>query len=305
MSLFLPIAQMSMNVFWVVGSGVFIGLLSGLFGVSGGFLLIPLLMFMGVPPLVAAASGSASYVAAATAGTLAHSRGGTVDFKLGFVLFVGGATGSAVGVELLHWLNRIGPVNTVIRVLYVVTLGATGSYMLWDSVRTWRRRAFMAERRFQPPIQPKWFDYLPFHTRFRKSEIDVSILLPLGIGAFVGILASMMGVGGGFILVPLMLYVLGMRMHMVAGTSLFQILCMCVVVTVLQAAENVAVDPVLAVLIAVGSTIGALVGTRIGRKLRSDELKALLALIVLAAGARFLWTVLRTPELLISHVVTH
>jgi hypothetical protein len=209
-----------------------------------------------------------------------------------------------VGVELLHWLNRIGPVNTVIRVLYVVTLGATGSYMLYESVRTWRRRAFMADRHFEPPVRPSWFDHLPVHTRFRKSEIEVSLLLPLGIGFFVGILAAMMGVGGGFILVPLMLYVLGMRMHVVAGTSLFQILCMCVVVTVLQAAENVAVDPVLAVLIALGSTTGALVGTRIGRKLRSDELKTLLALIVLAAGAKFLWDVLRTPELLISHVVT-
>jgi uncharacterized membrane protein YfcA len=305
MYLFLPIAQLSMNVFWVTGAGVVIGLLTGLFGVGGGFLLTPLLMFMGVRPLVAAASGSASYVAASTAGTLAHSRGGTVDFKLGFVLFVGGAAGSSVGVGLLHWLNQLGPVNTVIRVLYVVTLGAVGGYMLFESILTWRRRAYMAERRFEPPPQRVWVELLPFRTKFRKSEIDISILLPLGIGFLVGILSAMMGVGGGFMLVPLMLYVLGMRMHMVAGTSLFQILCTCALVTTLQAAENVSVDPVLAVLIAIGSSAGALVGTLIGRKLRSDELKALLAVIVLAVGAKCLWDILRTPDLLISHVVTH
>ena len=305
MTLFLPIAQMSMNVFWVAGAGVLIGLLSGLFGVGGGFLLTPLLMFMGVRPLVAAASGSASYVAASTAGTLAHSRGGTVDFKLGFVLFLGGAGGSAVGVGVLHWLNRIGPVNTLIRLLYVVMLGSVGSYMLYESIRTWRQRAFMAERRFEPPPHRTWLDKLPFHTRFRKSEIDVSVTLPLAIGFFVGFLAATMGVGGGFMLVPLMLYVLGMRMHVVAGTSLFQILCTCSVVTALQAAENVSVDPVLAVVIAVGSATGALLGTRIGRKLRSDELKAILALIVLGVGAKCLWDILQTPDLLISHVVTH
>jgi uncharacterized membrane protein YfcA len=304
MDLFLPIAQLSMNGLWVVGAGVLIGLLSGLFGVGGGFLLTPLLMFMGVRPLVAASSGSASYVAASTAGTLAHSRGGTVDFKLGFVLFIGGAAGSAAGVSLLHWLNRIGPVNTVIRVLYVVMLGAVGSYMLYDSVRTWRQRAFMAERRFEPPHRRTWVEKLPFRTKFRKSEIDVSLILPLGIGVFVGLLASMMGVGGGFMLVPLMLYVLRMRMHVVAGTSLFQILCTCAVVTALQAGENLSVDPVLAILVAVGSTTGALVGTRLGRKLRSDELKTILALIVLLVGAKCLWDILRTPDLLISHVVT-
>ena len=305
MNLFLPIAHMSMNMFWVAGAGVLIGLLSGLFGVGGGFLLTPLLMFMGVKPLVAAASGSASYVAASTAGTLAHSRGGTVDFKLGFVLFLGGAAGGSAGVWLLHWLNQIGPVNTVIRVLYVVMLGAVGSYMLYDSISTWRRKAFMAERRFEPPPRRTWVEGLPFHTRFRKSEIDVSIILPLGIGFFVGGLAAVMGVGGGFMLVPLMLYVLGMRMHVVAGTSLFQILCTCALVTVLQAAENISVDPTLSVLIAIGSTTGALVGTQIGRKLRSDELKAILALIVLGVGLKCLWDILRTPDLLISHVVMH
>jgi uncharacterized membrane protein YfcA len=175
--------------------------------------------------------------------------------------------------------------------------------MLFESIHTWRRRAFMLERRFEPPRRQTWLDALPFHSQFRKSEIDISILLPLAIGFLGGILAAMMGVGGGFILVPLMLYVLGMRMHTVAGTSLFQILCTCSVVTVLQAAENVSVDPILAVLIALGSTSGALVGTRIGRKLRADELKALLALIVLGVGGKCLWDILRTPDLLISHVV--
>jgi uncharacterized membrane protein YfcA len=210
-----------------------------------------------------------------------------------------------VGVELLHWLNQMGPVNTVIRVLYVVMLGAVGVYMLYESIRTWRRRAYMAERRFDPPSRITWLERLPFRTKFRRSEIEVSFILPLGIGFFVGILGAMMGAGGGFMLVPLMLYVLKMRMHMVAGTSLFQILCTCSVVTLLQAAENISVDPILAILISVGSTTGALIGTRIGRKLRSDELKAILALIVLGVGGKCLWDILRMPELLISHVVAH
>jgi uncharacterized membrane protein YfcA len=303
MSIFLPIAHLSINVLVVTGAGVIIGLLGGLFGVSGGFFLIPLLMFMGVRPLVAAASGSASYVASCAAGTLAHSRGGTVDFRMGFILFLGGAVGSTAGVGMLHWLNRMGPVNTVIRGLYVVMLGTVGSYMLYDAIHTWRRKAFLAERRFEPPRRRRWLERLPFHTRFRKSEVDVSLILPLGIGFLVGIVAAMMGVGGGFMLVPLMLYVLGMRMHVVAGTSLFQMLCTSSVITVLQAAENVSVDPVLSILIALGSTTGALVGTKIGRRLRSDELKILFALIVLVVGGMFLWDIVRTPDLLISHVV--
>jgi uncharacterized membrane protein YfcA len=181
-------------------------------------------------------------------------------------------------------------------------LGAVGSIMLVESIRTWRRGAYMSERRFQPIPARTWVDSLPFRVWFPKSEIEVSLLLPVAMGILAGILAAMMGVGGGFIMVPLMLYVLRMRMHVVAGTSLFQILCTCMLVTVLQAAQNHTVDFVLAFLLAVGSTAGAMVGTRLGRRLRADQLKILLALIVLGVAAKVGTDLFRTPAFFLSHV---
>jgi uncharacterized protein len=300
--LFLPIAKASVSIPLMVGIGGAVGLLSGLFGVGGGFLLTPLLMFFGISPLVAAASGSAAIVAAATAGTLEHSRASTVDFKMGFTLFAGGTVGSVAGVELLHWLNRLGPANSVIRVLYVVMLGTIGSLMLAESIRTWRRGIYLSERRFQPPPRRTWLDALPGRVRFPKSDIEVSFLLPVALGALGGILAAIMGVGGGFVMVPFMLYVLGMRMHVVAGTSLLQILFTCVLVTVLQASQNHTVDPMLALLLAGGSTAGAVVGARWGRRLRADQLKVLLAAIVLAVACKVTVDLLKTPSVLLSHV---
>ncbi len=302
MHLFLPIAQTSASIPLMVGAGGMVGLLSGLFGVGGGFLLTPLLMFLGISPVVAAASGSAAILAAATTGTLEHSRASTVDFKMGFTLFAGGVVGSVAGVELLHWLNRFGPANSVIRVLYVVMLGTIGSLMLVESIRTWRRGIYMSERRFQPPPRRHWLDALPARARFPKSEIEVSLLLPLAMGILTGVLAALMGVGGGFVMVPLMLYVLRMRMHVVVGTSLFQILVTSAFVTVLQATQNHTVDGVLALLLATGSTAGAVIGTRWGRRLRADQLKILLALVVLAVAAKVTVDTLRTPSVLLSHV---
>ncbi len=302
MHLFLPIAQTSASIPLMVGAGGMVGLLSGLFGVGGGFLLTPLLMFLGISPVVAAASGSAAILAAATTGTLEHSRASTVDFKMGFTLFAGGVVGSVAGVELLHWLNRFGPANSVIRVLYVVMLGTIGSLMLVESIRTWRRGIYMSERRFQPPPRRHWLDALPVRARFPKSEIEVSLLLPLAMGILTGVLAALMGVGGGFVMVPLMLYVLRMRMHVVVGTSLFQILVTSAFVTVLQATQNHTVDGVLALLLATGSTAGAVIGTRWGRRLRADQLKILLALVVLAVAAKVTVDTLRTPSVLLSHV---
>jgi uncharacterized membrane protein YfcA len=301
-NIFLPIAQISVSIPVMVSVGGVVGLLSGLFGVGGGFLLTPLLMFLGMPPAVAAASGSAGIVAGSATGTLEHSRAGTVDYKMGFWLFAGGSIGSVAGVELLYWLNLFGPANSAIRVLYVVMLGAVGSIMLVESIRTWRRGAYMSERRFQPIPARTWVDSLPFRIRFPKSEVQVSFLVPAVLGVFAGILAAMMGVGGGFIMVPLMLYVLRMRMHVVAGTSLFQVLCTCMLVTVLQAAQNHTVDFVLAFLLAVGSTAGAMVGTRLGRRLRADQLKILLALIVLGVAAKVGTDLFRTPAFFLSHV---
>jgi len=301
-SLFLPIAEASVSIPLVVGVGGVVGLLSGLFGVGGGFLLTPLLMFLGISPMVGAASGSAAIVAAATTGTLEHSRASTVDFKMGLTLFAGGAAGSVVGVQLLHWLNRLGAVNSVIRVLYVVMLGAIGSFMLAESVRAWRRGMYMSERRFQPLPRRSWLEALPGRVRFPRSEIEVSFLLPVALGLLGGILAAMMGVGGGFVMVPLMLYVLRMRMHVVAGTSLLQILFTCVLVTVLQATQNHSIEFLLALPLAIGSTVGAALGTRWGRRLRADQLKILLALIVLVVAAKVAYDLFRVPDFLLSHV---
>lgn len=302
MNVFLPIAQASVSIPLVIAAGGVVGLLSGLFGVGGGFLLTPLLMFLGIPPIVAAGSGSAAIVAAGTTGTLEHSRAGTVDFKMGFTLFAGGALGSVVGVEFLRWLNRFGPVNSVIRVLYVVMLGSIGGMMLLDSIRTWRRGGYMSERRFAPPLRPNWIDSLPGRMTFPRSEIEISFLMPVVLGLFGGVLAALMGVGGGFVMVPLMLYVLHMRMHMVVGTSLLQILCTTMLVTVLQASQNHTVDLVLAFLLAAGSTAGAVVGTRWGRRLRADQLKILLAVIVLGVAVKVSVDLLKPPAILLSHV---
>ncbi len=302
MDVFLSIARMSVSIPLMVGVGAAVGFLSGLFGVGGGFLLTPLLMFLGVSPAVAAASGSAGIVAGSTTGTLEHSRGDTVDYKMGFWLFVGGSIGSIIGVQLIHYLNRFGPANSVIRLLYLVMLGGVGGVMLVDSLRTWRRGAYMAERRFEPITARRWVDVLPFRVTFSKSDLEVSLLVPIAFGILAGILAAMMGVGGGFIMVPLMLYVLGMRIHVAAGTSLFQILCTCMVVTVLQCTQNHTVDLVLAFVLAVGSTAGATIGTKLGRRLRADQLKILLALIILAVACQVGIEIFTTPAVLLSHV---
>ena len=302
MNIFLPIAQMSLSIPVIIAVGAVVGLLSGLFGVGGGFLLTPLLMFLGISPAVAAASGSAGIVAGSATGTLEHSRGSTVDYKMGFWLFAGGSVGSVSGVEIIHWLNRFGPANYVIRVLYLVMLGVIGSIMLVDSTRTWRRGAYMSERRFESIRTRGWVESLPFQVHFPTSEIKVSFLLPAAFGALSGVLAAMMGVGGGFIMIPLMLYVLRMRIHVAAGTSLFQILCTCMLVTVLQCGQNHTVDFVLAFLLAMGSMAGAVVGARLGRRLRADQLKVLLAIIILVVACQVGIDLFKTPTTFLSHV---
>jgi uncharacterized membrane protein YfcA len=300
--LFLPIAQVSVSIPLLVAVGGVVGLLSGLFGVGGGFLLTPLLMFMGISPVVAAASGAAAILATASTGTFEHSRASTVDFKMGLTLFGGGAIGSVGGVWLLQLLNRLGPANSVIRALYVIMLGSIGGLMLVESLVTWRRGSYMTERRFHPLPRRTWVDALPGRMTFPKSEIEISFVVPVVLGILAGVLAALMGVGGGFVMVPLMLYVLRMRMHVVVGTSLFQILLTCTLVTVLQATQNHAVDFVLAFLLATGSTAGAVFGTRWGRRLRAEQLKILLAVIVLGVAVKVTLDLLQVPTVLLSHV---
>jgi uncharacterized membrane protein YfcA len=297
MQLYLPIAEMSVNVFIILGMGAGIGFMSGLFGVGGGFLMTPLLMFMGVPPAVAVGTEANQIVASSVSGVLAHWRRGNVDFKMGAVLLAGGLVGSTLGVWLFKWLRGIGQVDVVIKLSYVLFLGIVGGLMFVESLR-----ALMRTRRQAPPIRHHhtWVHGLPFKMRFRRSRLYISALLPFAVGTVVGILAAIMGVGGGFIMVPAMIYLLGMPTSVVVGTSLFQIIFVTANTTLLQAAMNQTVDVVLALLLLVGGVIGAQFGVRAGAKLRGEQLRILLALMVLAVCGKLGFDLVATPADLYS-----
>jgi uncharacterized membrane protein YfcA len=294
MNIYLPIAEMSVNVFLILGLGGGIGFLSGLFGVGGGFLMTPLLIFIGIPPAVAVGSEANQIVAASVSGALAHMRRGNVDFKMGLVLVVGGFAGSGVGVVIFTLLRQLGQVELLIALSYVVFLGSIGALMLFESGRTMlRRQAGTATR--GKLHQHMWLHGLPFKMRFRRSSLYISAFVPLGIGFLVGILAAIMGVGGGFIMVPAMIYLLGMPTAVVVGTSLFQIIFVTANVTFLQATTNQTVDIVLALLLLAGAVIGAQLGTKVGGRLRGEQLRGLLALMVLAVCAKIAYDLVSTP----------
>jgi uncharacterized membrane protein YfcA len=280
MHIYLPIAEMSVNVFLLLGMGTGVGMLSGIFGVGGGFLMTPLLIFIGVPPVVAVATEANQIVASSVSGVLAHWRRGNVDFKMGFVLLVGGLLGSTIGVWLFKLLRDIGQIDLVIKLSFVVFLGIIGVLMAIESIRAIRRnRTSVGQRR--KLHQHNWLHGLPFKMRFRRSKLYISALLPAAIGFVVGILAAIMGVGGGFFMVPAMIYVLGMPTSVVVGTSLFQIIFVTANVTFLQAYQNQTVDIVLALLLMTGGVVGAQIGTRIGGRLKGEYLRGLLAGLVL------------------------
>jgi len=280
MHIYLPIAEMSVNIFLLLGMGTGVGMLSGIFGVGGGFLMTPLLIFIGVPPVVAVATEANQIVASSVSGVLAHWRRGNVDFKMGFVLLVGGLLGSTIGVWLFKLLRDIGQIDLVIKLSFVVFLGIIGALMAIESIRAIRRnRTSVGQRR--KLHQHNWLHGLPFKMRFRRSKLYISALLPAAIGFVVGILAAIMGVGGGFFMVPAMIYVLGMPTSVVVGTSLFQIIFVTANVTFLQAYQNQTVDIVLALLLMTGGVVGAQIGTRIGGRLKGEYLRGLLAGLVL------------------------
>ncbi|ADE40422.1 sulfite exporter TauE/SafE family protein [Candidatus Puniceispirillum marinum] len=281
MYIYLPIAEISMHIGIIIGLGGGVGFLSGLFGVGGGFLMTPLLIFFGVPPVVAVATEANQIVASSVSGVLAHMRRSNVDFKMGTILLVGGVIGSTLGVFLFAFLRELGQIDLVIKLSYVVLLGIVGSLMLVESVRAILRTRQPGAARGKLH-QHNWLHGLPFKMRFRRSKLYISALLPLGIGAFVGVLAAIMGVGGGFIMVPAMIYILGMPTAVVVGTSLFQIIFVTANVTVLQSVQTQTVDFVLAGLLLFGAVIGAQFGTRAGAKLRGEQLRGLLALMVIA-----------------------
>ena len=299
MQIYLPVAEMSVSIFLLLGMGGAVGFLSGMFGVGGGFLMTPLLIFVGVAPPVAVATEANQVVAASVSGVLAHWRRGTVDFKMGGVLLIGGFVGSSAGAFLFAELKRIGQVELLIAISYVLFLGVIGLIMLVESVNTLRQQH--AGRRSRRKLHEHTILHrLPFRMRFRKSKLYVSALLPLAIGFFVGVLAAIMGVGGGFVMVPAMIYLLGMPTAVVVGTSLFQIIFVTANVTILHSVNTQTVDAVLAVLLLVGGVIGAQFGARVGAQLRGEQLRGLLALIVLAVCGRMLWTLVARPDDLYS-----
>jgi len=285
MDIYLPIAEVSLDLFVLLGLGAAIGFLSGVFGVGGGFLLTPMLIFIGVPPAVAVASSANQLVGASLSGVIAHWRRGNVDFKMGFILMAGGLGGSVLGVWVFAWLKRLGQIELTISLCYVLLLGILGALMAIESARTAlrQRRPGGFRRKLH---QHNWLHGLPLKTRFRQSKLYISALLPIGLGFAVGILSAVLGIGGGFVLVPAMIYTLGMPTAVVPGTSLFQIIFVAANVTFLQAYTNRTVDAVLALVLLVGGVLGAQIGSRFGTRLRGEQLRFLLALMVLAVAAK-------------------
>ena len=300
MQIYLPIAEVSVNVFLLLGLGGFVGVLSGMFGVGGGFLMTPLLFFIGIPPPVAVATEANQIVAASCSGALAHYRRKSLDLLMGFILLIGGIAGAAAGVQIFAALKAIGQVDLLVRVCYVVFLGMIGSLMFMESIRAFlrtRSKTPVARRKLH---QHSWLHGLPFKMKFRTSGLYISAIPPLLVGAFVGILAAIMGVGGGFIMVPAMIYLLGMPTKVVVGTSLFQITFVTAFTTVMHAATNYTVDIALAFLLFVGGVVGAQIGTRIGVKLPAEQLRVFLSLLVIGVCAKLAFDLLVMPAELYS-----
>mgnify|MGYP001424945085 FL=1 len=299
MHIYLPIAEMSVNIFLILGMGGAVGFLSGLFGVGGGFLMTPLLIFIGVPPPVAVGTEANQIVASSVSGVLAHWQRGNVDFKMGSVLLLGGFFGSSLGVILFKYLQNLGQLDLVIKLSYVIFLGIIGFLMLWESSRTIIRSRSAAARRGKLH-QHNWLHGLPLKMRFRKSKLYISAILPFLIGAVIGVLSAIMGVGGGFIMVPAMIYLLGMPTSLAIGTSLFQIIFVTANVTFLQALTVQTVDILLAVLLLTGAVIGAQFGSKYSVRMRGEQLRALLALLVLSVCVKMIFDLTAAPSDLYS-----
>lgn len=298
MQIYLPIAEVSVNAFLLFGLGGMVGILSGMFGVGGGFLMTPLLFFIGIPPAVAVATEANQIVASSFSGVLAHFRRRTVDLRMGTVLLIGGLTGAALGVVVFNYLKSLGQVDLLVKLCYVVFLGIIGSLMFVESInalRKSRKGAAPAKRR-----QRTWVHSMPFKMRFRTSGLYISVIPPLVVGVFVGILSAIMGVGGGFIMVPAMIYLLGMPTKVVVGTSLFQIIFVTAFTTMLHATTNYTVDVVLAVLLLVGGVVGAQIGTVIGARMPAEQLRVLLAALVLVVCGKLGLDLLLQPSELYS-----
>jgi uncharacterized membrane protein YfcA len=301
MEVYLPIAGMSINILYLMGLGGIVGFMSGLFGVGGGFIMTPLMMMAGIPPAVAAASDSNQIVAGAASGAYAHWRLRNVDMKMGMVLLSGGLVGGTVGVQIVKWLRELGNIEFAMKLLYVLMLSFIGGLMFMESLSTIRR----SHSRTPKPVpdkkmKPSMWSRLPLQMHFAQSNLRTSIIFPFMIALLVGALAALLGVGGGFIMVPAMIYVIGMPTIVAVGTDLFQIVLTTANVTFQQAIMNQTVDLLLAMLLLIGSTVGAQFGARVGRKLRGEQIRILLATIVLLFAVKFVLDLLLEPANLIA-----
>ena len=282
MQFYLPVAEVSVNMFLLLGIGGTVGILSGLFGVGGGFLITPLLFFVGIPPAVAVATSANQIVASSVSALMAHVRRRGVDFWMGTVLLVGGLVGSAVGVQIFNYLKSLGQIDLFVNLCYVFFLGGIGSLMMVESVQAIIKSGKAAPKR----RKHNWIHKLPFKVKFRVSGLYISVIPPLLVGALVGLLGAVMGVGGGFIMVPAMIYLLNMPTKVVVGTSLFQIIFVAAFNTMMHAITNHTVDMVLALLLLIGGVVGAQIGSRFGAKLKGEQLRILLAALVLGVGIK-------------------
>ena len=299
MQIYLPIAETSVNAFTLLGVGGGVGVLSGMFGVGGGFLITPLLFFIGVPPPVAVATGVNQVVASSISGVLAHLKRKTVDLPMGWVLLAGGLVGSVIGIWFFNLMSRLGQIDLIVQLSYVIFLGIIGAMMFNESLRALlRNRSGTAPRRKRHTHL--WVHNLPLKMKFRASGLYISVFPPLLVGVGVGILAAIMGVGGGFILVPAMIYLLGMPTKVVIGTSLFQVTFVAAFTTMMHAITNQTVDVMLAVFLIIGGVVGAQIGTRVGLKLGAEQLRILLALLVLAVSGKIAFDLLWPPAELYS-----
>ena len=296
MSIYLPIAEMNVNIFLIVFIGMVVGALSGLFGVGGGFLMSPLLIFLGIPPVVAVGSEAPHVLASSVSGVIAHWRKRNVDFKMGFFLLSGGVIGSTLGVNLFKLLKTYGQIDIVIQFLFIIFLGFIGMSMAFESAKTTIKNYRTTSAIRTKLHQHSWIHGLPFKLRFHRSKLYISAIPPILIGFFVGVLSAMMGVGGGFIMIPAMVYILGMSTNVVVGTSLFQIIFVTANSTFFQSYLNQTVDIVLSALMILGGVIGAQIGVRIGSQLKAEYLRGILAILVLLVCAKILSDLILTPS---------
>jgi uncharacterized membrane protein YfcA len=288
------------NLFVLLAMGAAVGFLSGMFGVGGGFLITPLLIFYNIPPAIAVATGANQVIASSFSGALSHMKKGTIDFKLGTVLLGGGVVGSTVGIYVFTLLRSLGQLDLFVSLLYVALLGTVGGLMLVESVRAIRRARDGAAPTLKKPGQHNWIHRLPLKMRFRASKLFVSVIPVIGLGAGIGFLSSIMGVGGGFIMVPALIYLLKVPTNVVVGTSLFQIIFVSAYTTIVHASTSHTVDIVLAFMLMIGGVAGAQYGAKAGQRLRGEQLRALLALLVLAVALRLGFDLFVKPQSIYS-----